>query len=467
MAFYDVLLEMCGWEKDDLQGQTRRIERVFSKTGIGREEVAHAEKRVKQQLDIELLGVRKLLRAWLLELTDLVLAREEGKSIVYYGYPSIQGPGMAIKIAMGAKSYVGCPDVVLCHTLGLIFDRLNPVLEAAERRGLPPGHGLCSLQQIRNGGLALGIIPVPDLVTGSSYYCDMGSKADELLHQIYGHPAVYIDGSMDSAWGQYPLYDQQRIKFLGAQVNKIFTTVKDLFGVNVTRESMQAAGATSRRLYSALGRITSLMMTDPVPISAVPSGIALNLAAASTGRSMTDGPEAVEILCREVQERVDRGFGIMEKGAPRVLNFAVHFSDPAITHMMEKAGLALAASFVTVPAEKRDPSLRFDNLGEELAEAAMRGGAYHSTYGFAKRFAQAAKALNMDGVIWGYAYNCRPMAIGSHLFQQVIEEEAGVPTLSLEMDLYESRNYSAESLRTRIEAFAEMLRTRKAALPTG
>ncbi len=463
MASYDILLEMCGFEKNDINLQRSRIEKVFAKTDISNRDISNAEKRVKKQLDIELLGVRKLLRAWLLELTDLILSREEGKKIVYYGYPSIQGPGMAIKAALGEKSYVGCPDVVLCHTIGLIFDKLNPVLEAAEARGLPSGHGLCSLQQVRNGGLALGIIPVPDLVTGSSYYCDMGSKADELLHQIYGHPAVYIDGSMDSGWGEYPSYNPQRIKFLGSQLDKLFTTIKNVFGVDVTLESTRAAMATSRGLFSALGRMTYLMMADPVPISAVVSGLALNLAAASTGRSMSDGPGAVAILCEEVQERVDNGFGIMKKGAPRVLNFAVHFSDPSITHMMEDAGLALAASFVTVPPEKRDPSIRFNSLGEELAEAAMRGGVYHSTYGFAKRFAQAAKTLNMDGVIWGYQYNCRPLALGSQLIKQVIEEDAGLPTLSLETDLYESRNYSAEALRTRVEAFAEILRARKAA----
>jgi benzoyl-CoA reductase/2-hydroxyglutaryl-CoA dehydratase subunit BcrC/BadD/HgdB len=32
------------------------------------------------------------------------------------------------------------------------------------------------------------------------------------------------------------------------------------------------------------------------------------------------------------------------------------------------------------------------------------------------------------------------------------------------MDVYDSRSYTAESLRTRVEAFAEMLRARKAAV---
>ena len=462
----DRLLRICGFEDREIKDQRPRIAKVLRKIGIRPEDMEGVADRVKSKLDIEFLGVRKLLRAWLLELSDLVLAKDEGKTIVYYGYPSIQGPAMAIKAASGGNLYIGCPDVIIGHTVGLIFDKLVPLLEAAEAGGLPAGHALCSLQQIRYGALALGIIPVPDLVIASSYYCDMGSKADELLHEIYGHRAIYIDGSMDSDWGEYPAYDPERINFFGEQINKLLAEVSEIIGVAVTRESLMKAMKISRELFSSLGRLTYLMMADPMPISGVASGMAVNLAAASTGRSMTEGPEAINILCREVQQRVDKGVGVVKKGAPRILNFAQHFSDPGITHLMEEAGLAVAASIVTVPPPKRDPTLEFNTIGEELAEAAMRGGAFHSTYGFAKRFAEAVKTLKMDGVIWGYQYNCRPMAIGSHLFKQLIEKETGVPTLSLEMDLCESRSYGAETLRTRVEAFAEMLKAKKAAIET-
>jgi len=70
--------------------------------------------------------------------------------------------------------------------------------------------------------------------------------------------------------------------------------------------------------------------------------------------------------------------------------------------------------------------------------------------------------LKIDGVLWGYQYNCRPIALGSHLFKQFIEEETGVPVLSLEMDLYESRSYGVENLRTKVETFAEILKAKKA-----
>jgi hypothetical protein len=462
--YYDELLKLCGFEDNEIENERPRIEKTFQKIGLDAEDMRRAEKWVTEQHDIELPGMRKVMRVWLLELFDLVLAKEEGKRCVYYGYPSIMGPGAAIKAASKEGDlWVGCPDVVLCHTLGQIFNKLTPVLEAAEERGLPPGHGLCSLQQIRNGGLALGIVPIPDLVTGSSYFCDMGSKADELLHEIYGHRAIYVDGCLDGQWGELSTYHPEKVEFFGAQINKLFDTVKEVLGVEVNKGAFGKAMFMRSELHSKIAELGQLMTADPLPISDVESSMAIQLLAASTGRAMTDGPGAIDMLCLGVKERVDKGIGVVEKGAPRVLNFFPPFSDPRIAHMMEKAGLAVSMG-VSNPPPQEPEAPTFPTLGEELAYQAIgTGGGYHSMFGLASRFEERVRRLNMDGVIWGYLYNCRPLALGSHLIKQWIEEKTGVPTLALEIDIYDSRYYSAESLRTRVEAFAELLTARKAA----
>jgi benzoyl-CoA reductase/2-hydroxyglutaryl-CoA dehydratase subunit BcrC/BadD/HgdB len=51
----------------------------------------------------------------------------------------------------------------------------------------------------------------------------------------------------------------------------------------------------------------------------------------------------------------------------------------------------------------------------------------------------------------------------SKLTKQYLEKETGLPVLLLDMDLYDNRNYSAAAVQTRLEAFSEMLRARKAA----
>ncbi len=461
---YDELMKICGFEPDEIEKQRPRIEATFGRLGIVSEDFGPAEKRLQEEHDIELKGVRLVFRAWLLELFDLVLAKDEGKKIFYYSYPNIQGPGQAIRAAAPERLWVGCPDVVLCHTLGQIFDKLLPIVEAGEARGLPPGHAICSLQQIRNGGLATGAIPIPDMTSGSSYYCEIASKTDEFMHEIYGYPAVYVDGCMDSRWGESPDYDPERVTFLGGQIDQLFADVKEILGFAVTRDAWDRALFNSKQIFSALGKMSELMMADPIPISGVETSLALNLASACTGIAMIEGPEAVRTLCAEVQERVEKGEGIMEKGAPRIMNFIQPFSDARITHMFEEAGLALGASITTVrPSKTGGPPLTPKTLGEDLAVKVLRGGAFHSNYGFVERFENSLKVLNIDGVVFGYQYSCRPLAQCSHLFKQYIEKQTGIPVLPLEMDYYETRSYSAETLKTKVEAFAEILRAKKAA----
>lgn len=99
--------------------------------------------------------------------------------------------------------------------------------------------------------------------------------------------------------------------------------------------------------------------------------------------------------------------------------------------------------------------------GELLANQEILGGMFHSNYGFIKSTADVVQEENLDGIIWNYLFNCRPLFQPLHLLKQFVERETRIPVVSLETDIYDSRTYSAEALRTRVEAFAEMLRARK------
>ena len=155
---------------------------------------------------------------------------------------------------------------------------------------------------------------------------------------------------------------------------------------------------------------------------------------------------------------------MVPKGAPRVLNFADSFSDPDITHMIEQSGLAASLSIVTVPTPKEfiTEFKKYETMGEQRAQRGMIDGFYHSSFGIVRRVEEAVKILKADGVIWNYQYNCRPLSITSHIVEKWVEEQTGVPVLSLESDIYDGSSYSAASLRIRVEAFAELLKSRKA-----
>ena len=149
---YSEFLSLCGFEPEEIKRETRRIEKAFGILEISDEDVDRAKAKIEKYFDIELLGMRKILGLWLKELVDMVLAKEEGKKVIYVSYPPI--PQIVAAMALTSDDiYCASPDIVLRNTLNLLFDKINPVLETAEKNGLAPGIAFCSYLQTRLGAI--------------------------------------------------------------------------------------------------------------------------------------------------------------------------------------------------------------------------------------------------------------------------------------------------------------------------
>jgi len=460
--YYDELFKLCGFEDEEIEKERSRIEASFERLGIGPEDTERADSWVRQNHDVSLEGVRKLLGAWLKELIDLVLSRDDGKKIVYFGFPAILGPGLMLS-ASSEDVFVSAPDMVLDHTMGQIFNKLSPILEAGEANGLPPGHALCSLWQAKIGGIAKGMIPVPDLALASSYYCDMGSKADDLVTALYGVPIAYIDGVMDSKWGEYPEYLPERVHYLGARINQALELAEKVLDIKIAPDAWERSRKSSQPFRDNLARLVEVMKADPVPVSVVELELLEALSGSSTGRGIREGIKAMDILIDELEKRVKAGTGVTNRGAPRVMVRLGHTSDPRVTRLIEETGLAVPLTFIlgSWGGVKVKPKGNYNTPGEMIADYEMAGGYYYGTEAQIQFYEKAADLMKLDGFIAQYLYNCRPVATISHIQKKYLEEKTGLPVLSLEIDNFDSRAYSADSLRTKVETFAEMLKAKK------
>lgn len=464
MTDYQALLRLCAFEEDEIVSQRHRIEKVFKKLGLGPADMEKAVTRVRENFEIDLMGVRKVLGVWLKELFDVVLAREEGKKLIYFGYPPFQYIGLAIKAATQSTDdfWIGCPEVLLCMTLGQIFGKLTPILEIGEATGLPAGHAMCSLLQIKNGALEKGCIPLPDMSIATSYFCDMGPKADELMQYKYGYPVEYLDGCLDAAWGAWPDLDQETVRYLGAQVNSLFETLKKRFGLNITEDIWNQARVLAGRLYKATNDLNRHLTADPVPLGVADATLITSFPIGCTGVAMDQGAEAIEVLANEVEKRVQDETGVVPKGAPRIFLMFKSVSDPTLNRLFQEVGLAVPLNMALLPPPRIPEPYPYPTLGEKRAEQALYAGTYHSTYGWIKRNSESLKRAEIDGIVYSFPFSCRPLSCNSKLGKLYMEKEIGLPTLLLDMDIYDDRNYSAAALHTRLEAFSEMLTVQKA-----
>ncbi|MEW6616615.1 MAG: 2-hydroxyacyl-CoA dehydratase family protein [Thermodesulfobacteriota bacterium] len=458
---YTDFLKLCGYEDTELKKQMPRIEKAFDKLGIGKEDISRAVNRVQKSFDVELKGVRKLLRVWMEELVSLPLCREEYKKVIYYDWP-FPGTMMMAVHRLSPDVYVGSIGEIMNVGMGMIFDKLSPLLEAGEQTGLGVGSAHCALWQTHIGAIEMGIIPKPDLMVSSGWYCDQPAEADQLLAELYDIPTVYMDGILDSQWGGWPDISERLIRYAGGQMEKVFKKIEDVTGSTFTEDVRKAGVRDNAKFYYNYNTLVEMVgKSDPQAISQ--ADVNLGYWISNTPIRMRDEAiDAITTLIGETKERIDRGEGVVEKGAPRIyfgLRMAV---DAAILKMVESLGLAMSVVFVDWLTPLERTKAKSTEYSQKIIEGFFKRGCLYSAQGQIDYITEYCKEWKVDGAILCYPYSCRPYTIPPLMNKKALKERLGIPVLVLEGDAYDTRNYSAGQLRTRVETFAELLKMRKA-----
>jgi len=457
---YTELLKLCGFEDAEIEKERPRVDKAFQKLEIGPEDCRHAEERLRKYFSLDLLGVRKCLGLGLKELIDLVLAKEEGRKLVYTSVPPPAGLCIALNLA-GVWCQV--PESVLALGMGQIFGKLAPIMEAAEEHGLPPAVAACSYHQIRLGGMVKGIIPLPDAVISSGFFCDQSPKVYELIHEVYGVHIVELDSCVDSNWGEWPEIPERRVRLYANDIEEAKEELERVLEIELTEEILNAGWRKYTDMRLSAQRVIELSKAEPMPISQVDLNPFWRVVSSAGGRGLEEGPEAIDILTREVEKRVDEGKGVVEKGAPTVAFLVNSLTDPAMSHMFEECGLAMRGPLVYYMPPLQRAESKFTTFEERAVESTLRRGLYHSTPGCIAVLEESIEAMNPDALLWYYHFGCRASCPQALIIKKSIEKDLGIPVLLLEGDVFDERSYSSATLRTKVETFADMLRERKAA----
>ncbi|MFH1624862.1 MAG: 2-hydroxyacyl-CoA dehydratase family protein [Pseudomonadota bacterium] len=459
---YTDFMKLCGYEDQELEQQRPRIDKAFDILGIGKEDISRAEKRVRETFSVELEGVRKLLRLWMEELVSLPLCREEYKKVIYYDWP-FPGTMMMAVHRLSEDVYVGSIGEIMNVGMGMIFDKLSPLLEAGEQTGLEVGKAHCALWQTHIGAIEKKMVPKPDLMVSAGWYCDQPAEADQLLAELYDIPTIYMDCCLDTQWGQWPeISDQRMIRYAGGQMDKVFKKIEEVTGHTFTEEVRKAGVRDNAKYYYNYNTLVEMVgRSDPQAISQ--ADVNLGYWISNTPIRMREQVnDFMTTLIKETKERVDRGEGVVEKGAPRIyfgLRMAV---DASILKMVESLGLAMSIVFVDWLTPGERTKAKSTDYAQKIMEGFFKRGPLCSTSGAIDYFAEYCKEWNVDGAILCYPYSCRPYTIPPLMAKKALKERCGIPVLVLEGDAYDTRNYSAGQLRTRVETFAELLKMRKA-----
>jgi benzoyl-CoA reductase/2-hydroxyglutaryl-CoA dehydratase subunit BcrC/BadD/HgdB len=452
------LLELCGFEPKEIVSELPRIEKVFNKLGITAEDIERGKQRLTKYYDMELKGVRKMIRLLVKDVVNTVLAREEGSKKIVFGY---MAPGFSVfSTALVSKSrevYAAGLQGNFHFVLGCIFDKIAPVLEAAENRWLKAGAvAHCGNVKTIVGLFALDLVPRPDLLVCCSSLCDTAPKTNDLLHAVYNIPTCTYDICADREYREYPAATE-RIARLGAKSLRRFRDrLQEVAGFEITDDLLMEVIDARRRLARATVELQNLIASsDPLVISANHAlvwecldGLSLSI------DSLPDAIDAINTLYEELQERVNNEVGVVEKGAPRIVAILPsHFTDPRAEFLAGELGIAIVSGepFVAQYVEVgRDvfQRLQMVNLSGPLDNCLSRR---------VSAILEGCKSLSVDGVLVRYHIGCRTTCGDALIIKDAIIKELGIPVLLQEREDFDPRYYDHDEFKRQLEVFKTML----------
>jgi hypothetical protein len=453
------LLKMCGFESTEAECELPRIERAFHTLGIGVEDIERGKQRLNTYYDVELEGIRKILRLLVQNAVDAVLAREDGKTKVVYGFMI---PGFSVftsaLVSLSKEIHAAylCPQFQI--VLGCIFDKMVPVLEAAEERWLKAGMvAHCGNVKGLVGLLSLDLIPRPDLLITSGLLCETAPKSVDLLHELYGISACCYDTCQDRESKEYSQATQRIVSLAAKSLRMVTKRIRDEAGVEITDNILQEVLDARKGLGDALGTLQALMeSSDPLPIHANNQILWEYMGALTFSIERTpEAIEAVTTLCGELQERSDKGVGVVKHRAPRILALLPsHHTDPRQDYVVGELGMAIASTdrvFATA-----DMDLREDPY-ERMIWDIMQGSLFHSPQRRIPLIIEGCKRLEVNGVLDRYHIGCRTVTGDAFLIKEAVSKELNIPVVVQERDDFDTRVYNHEQFKRNLEIFKTMI----------
>lgn len=245
-----------------------------------------------------------------------------------------------------------------------------------------------------------------------------------------------------------------------AEIKKLVARLEELTGKKVTYESLREAIRQLNAKRRALRRLAELRRADPPPISGLDALLIFQIAFYDDVERFT---EKVNALCDELEERIRQGVGVVPPGTPRLLVTGTPMAIPnwKLPHLAETSGAVIVAEELCTGYRY------FQNLTEEegssleelLVNVARRHLAPHCACftpngGRLEDIERLIQEYRVDGVISYVLSFCDPYAVEHYQVEKFLKAK-GVPVLKVETD-YSMQD--AGQLKTRIEAFVEMLR---------
>ncbi len=302
-------------------------------------------------------------------------------------------------------------------------------------------------------GGPIGGLPKPDMLICCNNICGTVLKWYEVQARYFKVPLFILDTPFN-----HTVYTKEAHRYIQRQLEEYLLFLETHCSQKMDYDRLADVGRLSIAGQRLWQQVLDTAACRPAPMSAFDAFFHLSLIVTLRG-TQTVVDYYTELL-DEMKARVGQGIGAVAQERFRLLwdNLPIWFRTRWLSEKFAAHGACLVADTYT---SSWAGSLKYldesDFLGS-MAEGYSRIYINIGTDQMAERVIEMIAKYRADGLVLHSNRSCKPYSLGQYDIQRIVQQRLAIPTLLIEADMSDARNFSESQIETRIDAFMEILK---------
>jgi benzoyl-CoA reductase/2-hydroxyglutaryl-CoA dehydratase subunit BcrC/BadD/HgdB len=304
--------------------------------------------------------------------------------------------------------------------------------------------------------IPLGGLPEPDIIFSGGGGCVPAMKILQIMERRFPGAKLFVGSIPQVAPEKIERHHVAYVKDVLGRLIDFLTAVTDR---KMDYDRLAEAVRLTDRACEIWDEITSYRRFVPTPISAAEIGIMFVMV---TRQGTQIAVDYLERVLAEVRERAAQGIGMIEDEKIRLFwdNIPLWYNMGLFNYFEKMGGVVVAETYSAAWSIRLDPR---DPL-EALAYKSLLSYPLVSCVSTKKRaemVLRACRDYHIDGAILHRNKSCVPITLGQMDIKRKLESELDIPSVVIDADHMDERNFSVAQFQTRVDAFMEMLLEKK------
>ncbi len=302
----------------------------------------------------------------------------------------------------------------------------------------------------------LGGLPEPDIILSPGGGCIPVMKIFHALERRFKDAKVL---KLDLPQVAIEEIKPHHLQYAVSEVRRLIDFLEKETGRKLDYARLKKAVELSDKACALWDEIMTYRQYTPTPFSAAEMGIMFVMV---TRQGTQIAVDFLEKVLDEIRQKAESGNGVIEDEQIRLFwdNIPLWYNMGIFNYFEKMNGVVVAETYSAAW------SLRLDtgNPIEALALKSLKSYPLVSCVSIEKRQEMVLKACRdyaIDGVILHQNRSCVPITLGQMDIKRKLEEELGIPSVVINADHMDERNFSVAQFQTRADAFLEMLKAKK------